>query len=258
MDTINVSVNLADIKNGATKKVQYEIIDKCDGCNGVGAKDPADIVQCKTCMGAGMITQALSPFMITQMQCPTCGGRGKSIKPNKACETCNGAKTRYVKRSIDVKIPPGVPHQYVHSIPGKGSFDMYHGKHIDLALRFIHQVEDGFRIVYETNDVACTAFISIDEVFCGFSKPLELYGKTYKLVHRGILNPNKLVKIKGLGLPPFKASSHNKRTGDLVVSFQVDFTDIDRMQKSQPAFCALFKREPQAKEEGSNVIALGE
>jgi molecular chaperone DnaJ len=256
VDTINVFVSLADIKHGATKKVQYEIVEKCEGCNGVGAKDPSDIIQCNTCMGAGVITQAMAPFMITQMQCPSCGGAGKTIKPSKACESCNGGKIRYVKRSIDVKIPPGVPNQYVHTIHGKGSFDTHTARHFDLALRFQHRVDDGYQIHYETNDVSCTVILSIDDVFCGFTKPIHLYGKTFKLVQTGVLNPNKQLRIRGMGLPPFKGTSGHKRTGDLILGFHVDYTDVERLQKHQVALCTMFKRELQKKDEGDNVILL--
>lgn len=253
-DVINVSVTLADIKHGASKKVQYEIVDRCDGCGGLGASDAADIVECRTCMGAGVITQALTPFMLTQMPCPSCGGRGKMIKPNKECKACKGNKTRYIKRSIDVKIPPGVPNHYSHVVAGKGSYDVGSARYLDLALRFCHAAEDGFNIHYDTNDVYCTINIGVDEVFCGFNKNISLYGQPRTLVRQGILNPNKQVRVKGMGLPPFKGSTQ-KRQGDLVVGFSVDYSEVEKMQKAQAAFFVLFKRDAQ-KPDGDNVIVL--
>lgn len=255
-DTINVSVSLADIKHGASKKVQYEIVDRCDTCAGVGAMDPSDIVTCKTCMGAGVVTHAITPFMLTQMPCPSCGGRGKSIKPNKECSTCKGEKTRYVKRFIDVKIPPGVPNHYIHTIPGKGSYDVNGKTYLDLALRFVHVADEGCKIHYETNDVYCTVMISFAEVFCGFCKPINLYGRPFKFFRQEVINPQKQIRIRGMGLPSFKGAPQ-KRTGDLVVSFAVDYSDVENMQKTQAAFHMLFKREaPKLEDAGEAVICL--
>jgi DnaJ-class molecular chaperone len=233
-DVIHVEVSLDEVKRGVSKKVSYDILDTCDSCNGVGAKDPSDVIKCATCKGKGAIIQQVTPFMMTQMTCPSCGGVGETIKHHKECIACGGKKSKYYKRSIDVKIPPGVQHNYMHPLRDKGSGGS------DLILMFVHKVNPAFKIDYSTNDVHVTLKVSLEDIFCGFRKQLVIYNETHTLTKKAYFNPSVPVRIKGMGIPHFK----DKRCGDLVVNFETVFSnDTERMHKYHQAFLTIFKRE---------------
>jgi molecular chaperone DnaJ len=257
-DIVKVEIQLDEIKKGVSKKVHYEVRDLCDACNGVGAKDKEDIVKCSTCQGKGVFVQHLNAFMIAQTTCPICHGEGVSC--SNPCATCGGQKMRTYKRVIDVRLPAGVPNKYVHPVPGKGSYDPSSKSRSDLLLMFVHSVDSQFSIDYDTNDVHMMLTIAIDDLFCGFRKRLDIYGKRMVLSKTGYFNPAVSSRIKGMGIPCMKT----KRTGDLVLNYNVIYPEEsrDRMLKYKQAFQTIFKRTvaspspDKAAEDDGNVLAL--
>jgi molecular chaperone DnaJ len=73
-DLIDINITLTELYNGVNKNITYDILDKCDGCNGIGAKDPSDIIKCMNCQGRGSIPHSMCPFMV-QQSCGSCGGK---------------------------------------------------------------------------------------------------------------------------------------------------------------------------------------
>jgi molecular chaperone DnaJ len=237
-EIVKVEIQLDEIKKGVSKKVHYEVRDLCDACNGIGAKSKDDIVKCSTCQGKGVFVQHLNAFMVAQTTCPACGGEG--VTCSAPCTACHGHKLRVFKRVIDVRLPAGIPNKFVHPVQGKGSYDLASRSRGDLLLMFVHSVNAKFKIDYETNDVRMELAINIDDVFCGFQKKLDIYGKRLLLCKSGYFNPATSSRIKGMGIPCMKT----KRTGDLVVSYDVAYTEEwrDRMIKYKQAFLTIFKR----------------
>ena len=243
-DVVEVGVGLDEIRKGSTKKITYEVMDKCDTCDGIGAKDKGDIVCCIGCNGRGVVMHQIGPLMLTQMQCPSCGGKGETIKHNKACPSCKGDKRRMFKRSIDLKIPTGVPQEFMYTIAGKGSYHLGAQKNVDMVLRFVHKIPNGIFIDYQNMDVHTTIKITVDDVFCGFEKKLQLYNKTYTLRKYKYFDPNQETIVKNLGIPAFKTKCY----GNLVLKYEVAFPSetqvAERMEKYKPALLTIFKREP--------------
>lgn len=237
-DVIEVPVRIEEIYNGATKKISYDIIDKCETCNGCGAKDPRDIISCLTCKGTGVIVQALNSFMITQMTCPSCQGKGDIIKQGKECHSCHSKKIKYYKRSIEIKIPKGVPNKFIHTVEGKGSYDVQSRRYADLVLAFVHNIDPRYKIDYETNDVTIGLNIDLEELLCGFRIKTPLYDEHIEFVSRKYFNPQKTLTIRNKGLPFFKKS----RNGDLLVNFNVIFPEAEKLDRYHSIFLAMFKR----------------
>jgi molecular chaperone DnaJ len=254
-DVIEVPVKIEEIYRGAMKKISYDIIDRCETCNGNGAKDPRDIISCLTCKGSGVVTQALNSFMITQMTCPSCQGKGDIIKHGKECHSCNAKKIKYYKRTIEVKIPKGVPNKFLHTVEGKGSYDLHSKRHADLVLAFVHNIDPRYKIDYDTNDVTIGLNIDLDELLCGFRINTPLYDENIELVSRKYFNPQKTLNIRNRGLPFFK----KQRNGNLLVNFNVIFPEAEKLDRFHPIFLTMFKRseiQQNAPEENENTIIL--
>jgi molecular chaperone DnaJ len=242
MDLVVIELSLDEIKLGVCKKVNYEIRDLCDTCNGIGAKSNDDIIKCTTCNGSGIQMQQIAPFMIAQTTCGACAGKGEVIAAGKTCNGCLGNKLKVFKKSIDIRLPPGVPNGYMHVIKGKGTYDMTAKRRSDLTVKFVHHVKPMFNIDYDTQDVHITLRIGVDELFCGFKKPLEIYGKTVYLTKKGYFLPSSTSRIKGYGIPSIKS----KVCGDLIVHYEVTFPndEKERLNKYRPAFLTIFKKVP--------------
>jgi DnaJ-class molecular chaperone len=240
-EAIEVPITITELYKGVNKKISYDVMDKCDACNALGSKDASDIIRCITCNGNGFVTHAITPFMITQMPCQSCAGKGEMIKPGRECPGCQGKKVKFAKRSIEVRVPKGMPHQFVHTIPGKGSYDLNAKRNVDLALVFMHAVHPSYKINYDTNDVTIGLNIDFDELLCGFNIETDLYDEKYTVVSERYFDPSTPVRIKGMGLPFFKKP---KQHGDLIIDFKVDYPEKEKLEKYHQVFLTMFKKEP--------------
>ena len=237
-DVIEVPVSMTEIYKGITKTISYEVLDRCDTCFGTGAKSPSDVVRCMTCQGSGSIPQQMGPFMI-QQGCPSCGGRGQMIKQNKECLFCKGKRAMYYTRSFDLRIPQGVPNKHMHRMDGKGSFDVQSGRHSDLVLMFVHQIDEQFKVDYGNNSVHLEVDIKLDELLCGFIKQFEIYDEIITLHSNSYFNPSKPFIVEKKGLPVFK----KKEFGNLHIHFNMIYPDDDeKFSKYHTIFMSMFKK----------------
>jgi molecular chaperone DnaJ len=239
-DVIEIAVSLTDIFNGSSKKVQYDILDKCDVCSGHGVKDPtSDVINCLACGGAGHFNQQLGPIAIKQM-CPSCGGKGRTIKPGRQCNGCKGAKVVYYSRSFDIRIPQGVPNRHIHRLEKKGSFDVNTGTYNDIALIFVHDISKEYRLEYPSHNVYTSLDINIDELLCGFSKTIKIYGKDLTICSQKYFNPTTDLCVKGYGIPMFKKKEH----GDLFLKVNIVYPDEDdaKLKKYHSVFTSMYKK----------------
>lgn len=90
--------------NGKELDITLNRKEKCVTCSGTGSKD-GKTSTCMTCGGSGLIGQGGGFFSI-ETECPNCGGSGQI--PTEKCNNCNGKKYNNSKKTMHVKIQPGV------------------------------------------------------------------------------------------------------------------------------------------------------
>ena len=90
---------------GDTTNVEFAAIGECETCGGTGAAAGANVSPCETCGGAGQV-RIQQGFFAVQQTCPRCKGRGQTI--SQPCDTCLGQGRVRRKRTLSVKVPPGV------------------------------------------------------------------------------------------------------------------------------------------------------
>ena len=238
-ETLGVDVSFEDVYKGCTKRVEYNIQEMCGACKGVGVADPKDIIKCMGCGGKGMVTQMINPIMMTTTTCGSCGGQGKMIKQGKECHTCKGSKTVRGVRVIELKLPKGVHQGFGQKVDGKGSWDVGSEQYNDLLVVFNVANNDNNIILDEHHNLFVTIPVKLEEVLCGFTRTLNLYGAPTTIKSQGFINPSKEYKFDGMGLPKFRKSV----PGDLVFRLQVDWNAIDasRIAKYADVFTKIFK-----------------
>jgi molecular chaperone DnaJ len=67
VDLIEIQIDICDIYYGNNKRVEFDLLDQCDKCNGSGAYDSSHIVSCISCNGQGNITQQIGPFFMQKI-----------------------------------------------------------------------------------------------------------------------------------------------------------------------------------------------
>jgi molecular chaperone DnaJ len=238
-DVIEIPITLTELRNGIMKKVEFEALDLCDTCMGKGAEDPHDIIKCLGCNGMGFQERQMNPMFIQRQQCTSCMGKGEMIKQNKECKKCKGNKVAYYKKSYDLKIPAGVPPNYIYKMEGKGSYDQNTNQKGNLILVFKHDIPSQFHIDYNTNNITVHQTIKFEELLTGFVRKINIYNEVITIYSKGYFNPSKRTVVKGKGIPFFK--KENK--GDLIVTYEIDYPDEEKIRKYNEVFLCMFKKQ---------------
>lgn len=104
---------------GVTKNVMVERVTQCTTCHGTGMKAGKSKATCGVCHGTGAQTISMGGFHM-QTSCQSCGGTGSAIPPGAGCGTCNSIGKVRERKSVSVKVPPGVDQNSRIRVPGEG------------------------------------------------------------------------------------------------------------------------------------------
>lgn len=238
-ERIDVPVSIADIYHGTNKKVEFEVIDMCSKCQGTGASDPSHIINCMMCKGEGKVARQVNPFMMTMVNCDSCGGKGSIIKNNKVCTHCKGEKTQYTKKTFELSIPKGIPHNHEVRMAGKGAWNPKTKQNSHMIFKFVYDIQPPYSL--HGLDVHYNIDLTIDELMCGFEKEITMYNEKMKLISKSYFNPSNpyIERCKGLQDP-----RHQRRAGDFIINFNVKYEDNPRLAKYTDVLQKVFKRKP--------------
>ncbi len=213
---IKVSLTLKDIANGVEKKIKVKKYVACNTCSGTGAKDGNSYKTCDTCRGSGQVTRVTNTFigqMQTSSTCPTCRGEGKIITSK--CNECAGEGVTRGEEIISINIPAGVEEGMQLSVSGKGNAPRHGGVNGDLIIMI--EEESHPELIRDGNNLLYNLFVSISDAAIG--KPVEIPiidGKVKVKIEQGT-QPNKVLRLKGKGLPSVNGYSK----GDILVKVNV-------------------------------------
>lgn len=236
IDLIDVEVDICDLYYGKSKKVEFELLELCAKCEGSGASDPSQIMKCITCKGQGHILHQMGPFL-QKMSCPSCAGNGSCIK--KPCGVCQGKKTVFNKKIIELKLPKGVPNDHTVTMHKKGSYDPNTKQVKDMIFKFKHKIVEPYQLDGDMN-VIYNIKITIEELLGGFSKKIKLYNEEISISSNRYFNPNHPMTIKEKGLFNMKKNKHS----DLHLKFNIEFIESEKLVKYKEVFHKIFKVSP--------------
>jgi len=218
-----LSVTLAELYNGATRRLALNKNVICSKCEGVGGKTGAETT-CESCEGRGMKVriQQIGPGMVQQIQsvCRECEGQGKWIKPQNRCKTCNGKKTVREREILEVHIDKGMEDGQQIRFGGQG--DQEPGIEAGDIIIVLDE-EKSEQFTRNGLDLTMKMQLSLVEALCGCQKVIETLDKRFLVI---TLIPGEVVKdgdfkyIINEGMPltrnPFEK-------GKLIISFSVAF-----------------------------------
>lgn len=130
----DLSVTLEEAFVGKTASVEIDVAASCEPCGGSGAAPGATADACGTCSGHGKVRVQQGMFLMERV-CPTCHGAGRVISEH--CGTCHGAGRVDRRKSLDVRIPPGVDEGTRIRLTGEGEAGARGGPAGDLYI-FVH------------------------------------------------------------------------------------------------------------------------
>lgn len=199
---------------GCTKEITINREQDCKSCNGKGAINPEDVIECSTCHGSGYVfanQQTIFGMMQSQTTCPNCHGKGKIVK--NPCKECYGSGRSTYPDKVKVNIPAGVDNGTVVRVPSKGVGGHLGGPDGDLFI--VIEVEEDKYFKRNGKDILITIPITYTQATLGTSIACPtIHGDVKLKIPKGT-QPNTKLRIKGKGIQT------NKGVGDQIVNVKL-------------------------------------
>lgn len=213
---MRIKIDFMDAIHG--KKISFPISyeEACTTCGGSGARSTRDIDTCSTCGGSGAVRQrqrTILGTMETQVACPDCRGRGKTIRV--ACSVCQGNGYNRVRTDIEVSIPAGINEGQQIRIPNKGERGVEGGPNGDLYLEVAIKPHEHFQ--RNGNDIHIEVPISFVDATLGLTIDVPtVYGEVSVTIPPGT-QPDKILKVRAHGVKDMRGSTQ----GDQYIHLKV-------------------------------------
>ncbi|XP_030380534.1 dnaJ homolog subfamily A member 2 [Scaptodrosophila lebanonensis] len=221
---IKLDLTLEEIYVGSMEKtVDYKRHRLCNACNGEGGPKEGR-VSCEACGGMGRAAaftfMGLSAF---DALCPTCEGRGYTIKEDMRCSTCRGSGFIEERKKRQVEIECGVPHMLKMPFPGEGH-QLRNGEYGDLIVVVV-QADHSVFMRRNSQLYMRDLEINITEALCGYVhcfKHLDGRNICMRTQPGEVLHHNHIKILRSEGMPVYNKPAEK---GDLYVKFKVTFPE---------------------------------
>lgn len=209
----DLEIDFEEAVLGSQRELKITVNDTCDHCSGSGAEPGTSKKTCGTCGGSGAVVAGGGFFQVRQT-CPTCSGTGEVFE--KPCGQCNGVGLKKARKSINLKIPPGVETGSRLRVSGKGEGGVRGGQPGDLYI-VLHVHEHEF---FKRNDL---------DIFCEMPVPFHvaalggeievptIHGRGKLKIPAGTEN-GKLFRLRGKGVKDLRGY----HTGDHLVQVVIE------------------------------------
>jgi len=102
---LDLEVDFEEAALGSEREVSYSVLQECAACGGSGAAPGSRPQVCPNCRGTGVEVRG-NGFIHIRQTCSVCGGSGRVI--GAPCPRCRGEGRVQARRTIKIRIPPGV------------------------------------------------------------------------------------------------------------------------------------------------------
>lgn len=218
-----ISLTLEEVSTGTKKKVRFNRMELCSGCQGSGAAPGSRPETCTQCGGTGQVRAAHGFFSVTRT-CGHCHGVGQVI--TKPCHECGGAGQVKTRREISVDVPRGIDAGARLRVSGEGEPGMGNAPRGDLYL--LISIEPHPVFTRKGVDILCQLPVTFAQAALGDTvNAPTLHGVEPLKVPAGAQTGTE-VHLRGQGLPDLRGF----RQGDLVVTLIVETpSKLSRRQK---------------------------
>ena len=193
----NLEISLEDAALGKEVKIEIPRNETCAVCHGSGAAPGSSPSECDMCGGMGQVRRTQGFFSVATT-CPKCGGRGQVI--SKPCSSCRGSGVEEKRRTLNIKVPPGVESGSRLKVNGEGEAGPNGGPHGDLYV-IIH-VKRHPVFERQGNDLIIQANIPITVGILGGQIDVPtIDGKKARMKIPPGTESGQLFRLKGKGMP---------------------------------------------------------
>jgi len=224
---IRLQVDLAEATFGVTRDITVDTAVVCGSCSGAGTAPDTQVVTCTMCQGRGEVQSVQRSFLgqvMTSRPCPQCQGFGTLI-PH-PCPECSGDGRVRTRRTITVKVPPGVDTGTRIQLSGEGEVGPGGGAPGDLFLEVVETPHEIF--TRQGDDLHCTVTLPMTAAALGTAIDLETLDGVERIDVKAGTQSGQTVTLRQKGVTHLRGSGR----GDLHVHVDVATpTKLDAAQE---------------------------
>jgi molecular chaperone DnaJ len=228
---VNVTVTFEEAVFGTEREIEFDRLETCDRCDGVGAEEGSSPVTCPQCNGAGEVRQVQQTFlgsMVRVTTCPRCGGKGNIIEDR--CRKCDGSGRIRRSTKLNVKIPAGVREGLQIQVRSEGDVGEQGAPQGNLYV--VVDVEEHEYFVRRENDILLEIPINVIQATLGDRIIIPTVDGEVELTIPAGTQSGKIFRLRGRGFPRLRSDGSNSGRGDQLVHVRVDIptklTDAQR------------------------------
>lgn len=199
----SIRITFEEAVFGCEKEIELNVKEKCNTCNGTGAKPGTSPETCSKCGGKGQVVFTQQSFFGTVRNvqtCPDCQGTGKVIKEK--CPDCRGTGYIPMKKRYAVDIPAGIDNGQSTRMPGLGEPGINGGPRGDVLVEVIVGRHPIFQ--RQDFDIFSTVPISFAVAALGGEVLIDTVdGKVVYDVKAGTQTDTK-IRLRGKGVPSWR------------------------------------------------------
>jgi molecular chaperone DnaJ len=210
---VEMQLDLAEAYRGTTKTLTVTREELCTDCAGSRARRGTRPSPCRRCNGQGVVIQSQGFFRV-QQTCRACGGSGAIVTD--PCPSCNGRGRVPAKRTLEVKVPPGVDTGMCLALAGEGEAGEPGAPRGDLEC--VIRVREHPLFHRDGPHLVCQVPITFSQAALGAEIEVPtLDGPVPHQLKRGIQG-GEVIRLTGKGMPSVRGG----RQGDLLVQVVVE------------------------------------
>ena len=232
-----LELELEKAVRGDSVEIRVPVLAACEECEGSGAKKGTKPIPCSDCGGAGQI-RVSQGFFSLQQTCPRCRGAGAVIKD--PCRSCGGSGRIERRKTLSVKIPPGVDTGDRIRLSGEGEAGHNGGPPGDLYVQIA--VREHAIFSRDGKDLYCEVPISIADAVLGGELEVPTLGGRVKLKIPAETQTGRMFRLRGKGVSPVRGGGPGDLLCRVVVETPVKLTGEQKAMFETVAHRAAARR----------------
>src|SRR3954452_13724049 len=215
---VHLDLELSDTAFGVARELSLDTAVLCTRCHGAGTAAGTHPETCQSCNGRGEVQSVQRSFLgqlVTSRACPECGGVGTRIRH--PCPDCAAEGRVRARRTITVKVPPGVEDGMRLRLSGEGEIGPGGGPPGDLYVEIRERRHPVF--TRDGDDLHCQVTLPMTAASLGTTVKFDTLDGPESLTVKPGTQSGSIVTLRGRGVPHL---SRGVGRGDLHVHLEVE------------------------------------